>query len=195
MSSHHIVRDAQEPALLLLDTNGCSFVLIQELLEWSPVVVVTDKVAGEVQQWGIKIDVVVCKDGQREEMQQLLDTQIPLEVVSYTTDPLAAVFAYLVNKQHKTVNIIAPSLQQADLLDTQVPLEVIVFHPPYKTFFVEEDVWEKWLPKDASLKTIPVDLVGENLVFHPTNQSWRVLQDGFVKIRSRKKGFWVSEEV
>jgi hypothetical protein len=36
MSSHHIVRDNQEPALLLVDVSESGFAFIQELLKMVP---------------------------------------------------------------------------------------------------------------------------------------------------------------
>ena len=42
MSSHHIVRDDQEPALIIANGAACSIELLGQLLEWSPLVVVLD---------------------------------------------------------------------------------------------------------------------------------------------------------
>lgn len=36
MSSHHIVRDDQEPALIIANGAACSSELLGQLLEWSP---------------------------------------------------------------------------------------------------------------------------------------------------------------
>ena len=41
MSSHHIVRDDQEPALIIANGASCSNELLGQLLEWSPIVIVT----------------------------------------------------------------------------------------------------------------------------------------------------------
>ena len=40
MSSHHIVRDDQEPALIIANGAACSSELVGQLLEWSPLVIV-----------------------------------------------------------------------------------------------------------------------------------------------------------
>ncbi len=42
MSSHHIVRDDQEPALIIANGEACSAELLGQLLEWSPLVIVLD---------------------------------------------------------------------------------------------------------------------------------------------------------
>ena len=42
MSSHHIVRDDQERALIIGNGQACSKELMGQLLEWSPLVIVLD---------------------------------------------------------------------------------------------------------------------------------------------------------
>ena len=42
MSSHHIVRDNQEPALIIANGADCSDALLQQLMEWSPYVLALD---------------------------------------------------------------------------------------------------------------------------------------------------------
>ena len=43
MSSHHIVREKQEPALLVLGLNNFSTELLGQLLEWNPTVITTER--------------------------------------------------------------------------------------------------------------------------------------------------------
>jgi len=59
MSSHHIVRDDQEPALIIANGAECSMELLGQLLEWSPVVIVLDNAIDRVLQLDIKIDVLL----------------------------------------------------------------------------------------------------------------------------------------
>lgn len=42
MSSHHIVREKQEPALLIMDLNGFNDEHLGQLLEWNPTVLVNE---------------------------------------------------------------------------------------------------------------------------------------------------------
>ena len=59
MSSHHIVRDDQEPALIIANGQECSQELLGQLLEWSPFVVVLDNAMERVSQLNIKVDVLL----------------------------------------------------------------------------------------------------------------------------------------
>ena len=55
MSSHHIVRDNQEPALVIANGEACSLALMHELMEWAPKVVVLDGALPRVLELGLKI--------------------------------------------------------------------------------------------------------------------------------------------
>src|ERR1700753_1302235 len=59
MSSHHIVREKQEPALLVLGLDTFSDELLGQLLEWSPTVIVTEETAEIINANGIKIDLII----------------------------------------------------------------------------------------------------------------------------------------
>ena len=51
MSSHHIVRDDQEPALIIANGASCSDELMGQLLEWSPLVIVLDSAIERVLEF------------------------------------------------------------------------------------------------------------------------------------------------
>lgn len=60
MSSHHIVREKQEPALFILDFDGFDEEYFGQLLEWSPTLVVSEDCYEKIARMGIKIDAVIC---------------------------------------------------------------------------------------------------------------------------------------
>jgi len=55
MSSHHVVREKQEPALLVLGLGNFPDELLGQLLEWSPTVIATPQTAEELVVKGIKV--------------------------------------------------------------------------------------------------------------------------------------------
>ncbi|MCB0735469.1 MAG: thiamine diphosphokinase, partial [Bacteroidetes bacterium] len=59
MSSHHFVRDKQEPALMIANGQSCSMELLGQLLEWNPYVLVLDGALDRVLMNGIKVDAVL----------------------------------------------------------------------------------------------------------------------------------------
>ena len=81
MSSHHIVRDDQEPALIIANGASCQPELLGQLLEWSPLVVVLDSAIERVMHLDIKIDVLLG-DFDRDFDPEIYKTkQYPLEIV------------------------------------------------------------------------------------------------------------------
>jgi thiamine pyrophosphokinase len=59
LSSHHIVRDDQEPALIIANGSACNLELLGQLLEWSPLVIVLDSAMERVMKLDIKVDVLL----------------------------------------------------------------------------------------------------------------------------------------
>ena len=59
MSSHHVVRDAQEPALIIANGEACSWSLLQQAMDWGPMVMVLDGALDRVIELGIQYHVVL----------------------------------------------------------------------------------------------------------------------------------------
>ena len=74
MSSHHTVREKQEPALLIAD-GIIAWNSLFELLEWSPTVVALDGAARRIMEQGIKVDWVIGDFDSELEMNELLVLQ------------------------------------------------------------------------------------------------------------------------
>jgi len=59
MSSHHIVRDKQEPGLLLLKWEPGTPMLLDQLCQWCPIIVVDETCVSKFLELGLKLNVVV----------------------------------------------------------------------------------------------------------------------------------------
>ena len=59
MSSHHFVREGQEPALIIANGAACDPERMGQLLEWNPFVLVLDGALHRVLELGIRIDAVL----------------------------------------------------------------------------------------------------------------------------------------
>ena len=82
MSSHHIVREKQEPALIIANGEACSDELLGQLLEWSPFVVVLDGALDRVLHRQIKIDVLFGDfDQENFNFEDLKTSQFPIEII------------------------------------------------------------------------------------------------------------------
>lgn len=78
MSSHHTVRDKQEPALLI--ANGhIAWNRLDELLEWSPLVLALDGAARRLIERGIKVDWILGDFDSEQQLEALLQLQPELK--------------------------------------------------------------------------------------------------------------------
>ena len=81
MSSHHIVRDDQEPALIIANGAACSEELLGQLLEWSPLVIVLDSAIERVLELGIKVDVLLGDFDRGFDVNHYKESQYPIEII------------------------------------------------------------------------------------------------------------------
>ncbi len=116
MSSHHIVRDKQEPALIIANGAMCSSELLGQLLEWSPYVVVLDGAIERVVPLNIKFDVVLG-DFDSADISGISENQDHIRVV-HTPDQnktdLQKGIEFLIEEGFEAVNIIWATGKRAD---------------------------------------------------------------------------------
>lgn len=183
MSSHHIIREDQEPALLIMDVHAVPFEQVQELLEWSPTVIVAEQSLTEVLNWGIKIDVVMASADAIPVLSNSLQDQFPLKLISYNKheEALSTALYFLAASKQKAVNIIATGSLES--FEPFTSLDISVFQSGKRWSFIRHGVYEKWLP------------AGRMIYVHPVNQEAviKTERDGVMSIR-KENGFWVAEE-
>ena len=182
MSSHHIVRDDQEPALIIANGASCSEELIGQLLEWSPLVIVLDSAMDRVLELGIKIDVLLGDFDRDFNPEIYLEKQYPLEIVhtpNQDKTDLDKAFDYLIAKGHKAVNVVWATGKRADHTITNITnivayrnqLKIVVLDDHSKVFLLQKK-YEKWYPKNTTISLIPIGKVTgittKNL-FYPLN--------------------------
>jgi len=206
MSSHHIVRDDQEPALIIANGASCSFELLGQLLEWSPIVVVLDNAIDRVLQLDIKVDVLLGDFDGDFDPEIYKEKQYPLEIV-YTPNQektdLEKALDYLVEKGHKAVNIVWATGKRADhtlanitnIVSYRDKIKIVIIDDHSKIFLLPKR-FEKWYTANTPISLIPVGKVtgitSQNLFYSFQNDdlilgyrlgnSNHVAQDGIVTI-------------
>lgn len=111
MSSHHFVREGQEPALFILEATNYSEA--EGLLEWAPLVIVAEAALQEVLLWGIKIDVVIAGQHTIEELTAKLADQAPIKILAAGNDPVEMVLLFLTNLGQSAVSIMSDTFPEA----------------------------------------------------------------------------------
>jgi hypothetical protein len=192
MSSHHFVREGQEPSLFILDP--VSYSLIAPLLEWVPLVITTQVALDKILSWGIKVDMVLFTEDQRVEISYKTSDQWPITLVpcDQELDFLRVGLAQLRGKGHRASHVM---VENAHAIFEKVQNTDLTISILDKACY-----WTYWNRKYA--KYLPV---GEALVLEGTieNQDFvsadkRILPGKFrvesshVTIESNA-GFWVGE--
>ena len=222
MSSHHIVRDDQEPALLIANGEACQPELLGQLLEWSPVVVVLDSAIWRVLELGIKVDVLLGDfdqrpDGPDMDLDSIRARQYPLEIV-HTPDQnktdLDKGIEYLIGRGFSAVNILWATGRRADHTLTNMTNIVrykdqikVVMLDDHSRIFPLAGRFEKWYEAGTPLSLIPVgtvtgftsaglkyNLTDATLTLgHFTSSSNEAAQDGFVRVEAQTGDLLIME--
>ena len=206
MSSHHIVRDDQEPALIIANGESCSSELLGQLLEWSPIVIVLDSAITRVLELGIKVDVLLGDFDRNFNAEKYKDSQYPIEIVytpNHNKTDLEKAFDYLIERKIPAVNVVWATGRRADHTITNVTNIVryqnelkIVILDDYSKIFQLPKKFQKRYPAKTILSLIPIGSVdgisSENLEYplendtltigYRTGSSNSVLKDGIVTI-------------
>lgn len=206
MSSHHFVRENQEPALVIANGSECSMALLYQLLEWAPLVIVLDSAIDRVMELGIKVDVLLGDFDRDFDPEYYRSLMYPLEIV-HTPDQmhtdLDKAYLYLIERGIKAANVVWGTGRRADHSITNMTNIVryrdqlkIVLYDDYSKIFLLPYSFEKWYPQNFKLSLIPVGTVDgvqtQNLAYPLNNESLtigyrsgssnHVAEDGFVKI-------------
>ncbi|GAB2560924.1 thiamine diphosphokinase [Spirosoma areae] len=217
MSSHHIVRDKQEPALIIANGEACQPELLGQLLEWSPMVVVLDSAIWRVLDLGIKIDVLLGDFDRDLDLNAIRAQQYPLEIV-HTPDQnktdLDKGIEYLIDCGFPAVNIVWATGRRADHSLTNMTSIVrykdqirIVLLDDHSRIFPLVGRFEKWYEAGTPVSLIPVGTVtgftSEGLKYnlqdatltlgYYTSSSNEAAQDGFVRIEAKTGDLLVME--
>ena len=196
MSSHHFVKEGQEPALFILEP--LSFQLAGPLLEWAPLVLVSDNALAEVLHWGIKIDVVLAEESRVEMLKQRLFEQVPAKLLSHQPgeSPIMSALYFLINCKQAGVNIIGPSsddvFRQVERFMHQ--LQVNIFDEKLKWSAISSGNFEKWLTAQTCLQ-IRKSLGSQSIQFQGLMEKeggFESTTNGIINIRSDQL-FWVAE--
>lgn len=193
MSSHHFVKEGQEPALLILET--IPFAVVEPLLEWAPQIIVFEHALDEVIRWGIKIDVVLAANNSDEILKQKLLSQTPVKILSSgESDTLETALYFLIGTKQKAVNILvndpARLFDKLENFLDQIAIGLLTEEAKWSA--IVSGAYKKWFPSGSVIFVRgDVDFkLSENLKRH--NIHFEVINEGFVTIAAERP-FWIGE--
>ena len=188
MSSHHIVRDNQEAALIIANGESCSKSLIDELMEWCPFVLVLDGAIHRVQELGLRADAwlgdfdsheqeknsewLADKDSSVDSIdweQQLLatGTEKILALDQDKTD-LEKGIEFLISRGHKAANVVwgtgrrmDHTYQNLSILPRYQDQILVSMLDDYSRVYPIPQRFRKWYPAGTVLSLMPIGKVEE----------------------------------
>jgi thiamine pyrophosphokinase len=217
MSSHHVVRDKQEPALIIANGAACNDELLGQLLEWNPFIMVLDKAIYRVHDKGIKVDLLLGDFDNGIDLEKIRQEQYPIEII-YAPDQektdLEKGIEYLIAKGHKAANIVWATGLRADhtlnnlssMVKYKAQIDLVMLDNWSKIFCLKSN-FEKWYPAHSLLSIMPMgevkQVVTSGLKYNLNNEdlalgmrtssSNETLEDGFVKIAHQEGNLFLMQ--
>lgn len=206
MSSHHFVRDHQEPALIVANGEPCSADILNQLLEWNPYVLALDGALNGLNHLGIKVDGILGDLDSVTDLELLIQKQSPIEI-HHTPDQnktdLEKAFDLLLSKGYRAVHVVWATGKRLDhtlsnistIIKYKDKLHCTVIDDYGKMYPIAPD-FKKWYTQNTILSLIPVGItegITTSNLAYPLSQGtlqWgervgssnHVVVDGFVTI-------------
>ena len=202
MSSHHFVKEQQEPAVFILEVEGISFDTVAPLLEWSPTLLVAQEAVEVVLSWGIKIDVVLGTLEFQIENRHLLEEQYPLRFLTVSSlSALEEGIHYLLASQHKGVHLVGFNHQNHQQLEKKIlHLDLTLVDGDWKYYPVKGGKFSKWFaPSEIRLlatenQPVEVSNTDGSLLFPVCYLTQLEVPEG-ISTFSSTGIFWIGERV
>ncbi|PRY53799.1 thiamine pyrophosphokinase [Arcticibacter pallidicorallinus] len=188
MSSHHIVREKQEPALLIADLDGFDPENLGQLLEWSPTIIVAEDAYDSADSLGIKIDFLV---GRPDEYSLQPRTQlIPSE-----EHAIQSALDFLTREKYPAVNIITGKPVITDYLPYCDHINIVILTIKQRIFMVRSG-FSKWKTAGEDIEILgnATELVHTGLDQNSSHM-FTTQSDGFYSLRFQESFIFVAENL
>ncbi len=204
MSSHHFVKENQEPALYIMDPLGVDRETINSFLEWNPTVIINLDSWTIVKNWNIKVDIILIKENelthaQREEINQ----QAPIKLLNYQNDeaPSQKLLNYLAEENYNGLNIVTDLTKLNGLKEIADPylsqFTITFYADKQKVYWIDNKLFEKWARHEQLFQLHdqqePIAFTGLVKSNTETDTLFTANHNGKIKI-TMPGPFWLGEE-
>jgi len=174
MSSHHIVKEKQEPALYIHQLGDFNEEYLGQLLEWSPTLIVNTTEYEKINSLGLKIDIVLNPVDNPDVFQENTKTIIG------PGDDFNTVLNYLISEKYPSVNIIGTENKLIDL-SYYIPLiDLVLFTATRKTYAITTG-FKVWRPKGSIYYIDVISYFETSNLKQNDGEEFEVINDGFVE--------------
>ena len=196
MSSHHIVRDEQEPAILITEVKKKYWSVIEQLLGWIPTVIIDENCVSDVLLRGFKIDIVICQKEKLASLKELLQDQQPIKFLLKQEKTVYEVaIEYLLDRGYKGVNIFG-GFDVTRSLSINGQISAVWYDIEYRYVLSNKKTYQKWMTANNVFYLLSTEsdqqFVIENADKSDTENVYRCSSEGKVMISS-DNDFWIGE--
>lgn len=185
MSSHHIVREQQEPALYIHHFGNFDEENLGQLLEWSPTLMVAAHQYEKAISLGLKVDVVIGATAD-------LAVQEHTKLVFSSVDKLEAAVQYLITEKFPAVNIISRESKFDDLAPFLASINIVLFTETEKSYPIKSN-FSVWKPAGHVFKIDIIAYFETANLKQEENGDFVVIKDGFVSFKFTAPYLFISE--
>lgn len=189
MSSHHFVKDKQEPALIIesLATFGMEY--LGQLLEWNPLVICASKAYSELEERQIKADVL------SSDFEKMPIFQNDVKEVDYPHSFIDAALAYLIHEKYDAVNIITESAFYKQKLLVYAPLLNLIVYCGQRRSFAVRSGFSKWKPAHSVIQMQDLSTLQVEGLEKIGPGQYITEQDGFYRVEFDQDYIFITEEI
>ncbi|TAG99910.1 MAG: thiamine pyrophosphokinase [Sphingobacteriales bacterium] len=189
MSSHHIVREKQEPALFILEFENFDEEYLGQLLEWNPTVLVAQNVYEKIASMGIKIDAVICNQEKNVGFQE----GIKFIETTNEMDLLSEGLKFFINQNYPAVNLICKSFNIKSVYQYVNKIDLVVFANNQKYYPIKSG-FNKW-----SVINLNIEVFGNNFAYQGLKKigynRFVTLKNGFFSLNFEDDFLFLAEDL
>ncbi|MDB5060208.1 MAG: hypothetical protein JWP67_51 [Mucilaginibacter sp.] len=188
MSSHHIVREKQEPALLVLGLDDFSDEMLGQLLEWSPTLITTPLTAEQINSQGIKVDMIIANEVD-------LNLQEDVKLIPAGNTPTKAALNFLLENDYKAVNIVTDTVALDEFMPYANKINMVIFSGNKKTYPIIPG-FSKWKPAGEAIEILSaVDGLKVTGLEPAGDYCYRTTADGFFTLDFDDTFLFIAEDI
>ena len=187
MSSHHIVREKQEPALYIHNLGNFDEEYLGQILEWSPTLIVNSAIYEKVLSLGLKVDVILNATGE-------LAPQENTKSIMGPGDEYNTVLNYLISEKYPAVNIIDEQKPLSDLAFYLPKINIVLFSATEKSYAVKTG-FNVWKPAGSIFLIDVVSYFEATNLMQKDEREFEVVKDGFVEFTFATEYVFLTEKI
>lgn len=187
MSSHHIVREKQEPALYIHNLGNFDEEYLGQILEWSPTLIVNSAIYEKVLSLGLKVDVMLNATGEFAPQENTKSIMGP-------GDEYNTVLNYLISEKYPAVNIIDAQKSLSDLTFYLPKINIVLFTATDKSYAVKTG-FSVWKPAGSIFLINVVSYFEATNLMQKDEREFEVVKDGFVEFTFATEYLLLTEKI